>query len=141
MKTRTVTAKTVRDAARLGEIIGAAEMADQPVICRVDGYDCCGHLLEEYCVAAAIGVSEAAIWLWLRASNAVATPRRERAAEIADATRTPADKQRLVDLYAWVDAACGAIPDLAEAELTTASLLREGNVPPGWKIRRARRSR
>jgi len=77
VKTRTVTAKTVRDAARLGEIIGAAEMADQPVICRVDGYDCCGHLLEEYCVAAAIGVSEAAIWLWLRASAASA-PRRLR---------------------------------------------------------------
>lgn len=140
MKTRSVTAKTVRDAARLGEIIGAAEMADQPVICRVADDDCCGHILEEYCVAAAIGVSETAICLWLRASNAVATPRRERAAEIADAA-TPANKQRIADLYAWVDAACGAIPDLAVAELTTAAILRDGDVPPGWKIHQPRRSR
>jgi hypothetical protein len=138
VKTRAVTAKTVREAARIGELVGAAAMADRSVICRVADDDCCGHVLEDYCVAAAIGASDAAVCLWLRASNAVATPRRERAAEIADAA-TPADKQRITDLYAWVDGMCGSIPDLAVAELTTAALLREGNVPPGWKIRRPRR--
>jgi hypothetical protein len=138
VKVRSVTAKIVQDAARLGEIIGAAAMADCSVICRVDDDDCCGHLLEEHCVAAAIGVSETSVWLWLMASNAVATPRRERSAERAGA-KTAADKARIANLYAWVDSACGSIPDLAVAELTTATLLRERNLPPGWKIRRVRR--
>jgi len=57
----------------------------------VDDDDCCGHMLEEHCVAEAIEASKMAALLWLVVSNAIATPRHERAKNITEA-KTPADK-------------------------------------------------
>jgi len=127
---RSVTLKDVRDAALIGQIVGEASMADAPTICLGEG---CGHPLEEDCVASALGASGGAYDLWLCASNAIATTRNERAAEIADAETSDA-KLRLKKLYAWVDGVCGSIEDLATAELHAASLLRDGDIPPGWSI-------
>ena len=132
MKSRKVTRKDVRDAALIGQIIAGAELADAGTICITDDDDCCGHDLEEDCVAEAIGASDQAVWLWLSASNAIATPLHERAEEIADA-ETQADKRRIERLYAWVDAMTGSIVDLGVAELHAAALLREGKLPPGWR--------
>ncbi len=127
------THKDIRNAALIGQIVAEAELSDVGTICIVDEDDCCGHFLKEHCIAEAIGASEAAVWLWLNASNAIATPLDERAAEIADA-KEQRNKRRIERLYAWVDAVCGVIADLGEAELHAAALLREGNVPPGWRI-------
>lgn len=133
MKPRTVTVKDVRDAALIGQIIGAAALANAPTFCVCADDDHCGHALEEDCVAAAIGAAESAIWLWLAASNAIATPHSERAAEIA-AAKWPSQKKQLSLLYAWVDDVSGAVAENAVAELTAAALLREGVLPPGWRV-------
>jgi hypothetical protein len=133
VKVREVTRRDVRDAALIGQIIGEADLADASVICLVDDDDCCGHMLAEHCIAAAVGASEAAIWLWLEASNAIATPLHERAEEIAVA-KTRTRRRRIERLYAWVDSVGGEIADLGEAELHAAVLLREGVLPPGWRV-------
>ena len=135
MKSRVVTvvtAKTVRDAARLGEIFATA--ADRSMTCLACHRSAShGHMLEEHCAAAAIGASEEAARLWLRTSNAIATSPRARSAEIEYAP-TLEEKQRLIDLYAWVDRVCGPIADNATAELTAVAVLYEGKVPPEWNI-------
>ena len=138
MRGRQVTRKDVRGAALIGQIIAEAELADVGTICIVDDDDCCGHDLEEHCVAKAVGASEQAVWLWLHTSNAIATPLDERVAEIADA-ETAVARRRIEKLYAWVDAVCGEIPDLGVAELHAAALLRSGYLPPSWKIVEASR--
>jgi hypothetical protein len=103
------------------------------VICLVDDDDCCGHMLAEHCIAAAVGASEAAIWLWLETSNAIATPLHERAEEIA-AAKTQTKRRRIERLYVWVDSVVGEIAELGVAELHAAVLLREGVLPPGWRV-------
>lgn len=141
MRVRQVTRKDVRAAALIGQIIAEAELADVGTICIVDEDDCCGHDLEEHCVAKAVGASEQAVWLWLNTSNAIATPLDERASEIADAA-TSTKRRAIEKLYAWVDAMTGVIVDLGTAELHAAAVLRGGDLPPGWKVvSTARRSR
>lgn len=129
---REVSRRDVRDAALVGQIIAEADLVDVGVICLVDDDDCCGHLLEEHCIAAAVGASERAVWLWLVTSNAIAAPLCERAEEIT-AAKTQTAKQRIKRLYAWVDSVGGAIADLGVAELHAAALLRDGVLPPGWR--------
>jgi hypothetical protein len=133
VKVREVMRKDVRDAALIGQIIAEADLADAGVICVVDDDDCCGHMLAEHCIAAAVGASEAAVWLWLEASNAIASPLHERAEEIA-AAETRTKRRRTERLYAWVDAVVGEIAELGVAELHAAALLREGVLPPGWRV-------
>jgi len=142
MKGRTVTHKDVRDAALIGQIIARAQLTDACVCCVVDEDDSCGHPIEEHCVASAIGASEAAIYLWLHTSNAIATPLRERAQEIA-AAETAVRRRAIEKLYAWVDAITGMIADLGVAELHAAAVLEERLLPPGWTVcpAKARRPR
>jgi len=133
VKTRKVTRRDVRDAALAGQIIAEADLIRSNVACIVDDDDCCGHMLEEHCVAEALGVSGMAVCLWVATSNAIATPLHERAEEIA-AAKTPAERQRIERLYAWVDAVSGQISRLGIAELHAAALLRDGVLPPDWKV-------
>jgi hypothetical protein len=133
VKIRGVTRKNVREAALIGQIIAEAALAETNVTCVVDDDDCCGHMLEEHCVAEAIEASKMAAWLWVATSNAIATPRHERAKAIAE-VKTPAEKQRLKRLYAWVDTVSGHIARLGLAELHAAALLCDGVLPPDWKI-------
>lgn len=133
MKVREVLHKDVRNAALIGQIIAEADLAEAGVICIVDDDDCCGHILAEHCIAAAVGASEAAVWLWLETSNAIATPIHERAEEIAAAgARTK--RRRIERLYAWVDSVSGEVAEFGTAELHAATLLREGVLPPGWRV-------
>ena len=133
MRVRRVTHQDVEDAALVGQIIAEAALAEINVACIVDDDDCCGHMLEEHCVAEAIGASKMAVWLWLAASNAINKPLRKRAEDIA-AAETPTERQHFEQLYAWVDAVSGHIAKLGMAELHAAALLRDGVLPPHWKI-------
>jgi hypothetical protein len=90
-------------------------------------------MIAEHCIAAAVGASEVAVWLWLEASNAIATPLHERAEEIA-AAQTRTKRRRIERLYAWVDSVVGEIAELGVPELHAAVLLREGVLRPGWRI-------
>jgi hypothetical protein len=133
MRDREVTRKEVDDAALIGQISAEADLARAGTICRGS----CGHLIEEHCVADALGVSPAAVAvdLWLAISNAVATPLSERTKEVR-AAKTSAEKRRIKQLYAWVDDVVGSVEDFATAELHAAALLHDGELPPGWKIRK-----
>lgn len=132
MKIRKVTRRDVRDAALVGQIIAEADLIRSDVTCVVDD-DCCGHMLDEHCVAEALGASKMAVCLWVVTSNAIATPLHERAEKIA-AAKTPAERQRLERLYAWADIVSGQISRLGVAELHAAALLRDGVLPPDWKV-------
>lgn len=140
MKIRCVTRKDIEEAALLAQILGEAEMTGADFSCFTRLHDCpdcrhhspeCGHCYEWDCVADAIGASDTAIALWVHMSNVFATSKKEREEELADA-RTPAEKRRLLRRYAWVDSLFegGALCD----ELEMAALLREGQLPPGWKM-------
>jgi len=91
VKTRRVTRREVRDAALVGQIVAEADLVEIDVTCVVDDDDCCGHMLEEHCVAETIGASGMAVLLWLVVSNAISTPLHERTKNIA--TSAPVGRQ------------------------------------------------
>jgi len=121
-----VTRGDVRQAALIGQIIAEAALAETAVTCVVDDDDCCGHMLEEHCVAEALEAPK-------MVSNAIAMRRRDRAKDIAEA-KTASEKQRLGRLYAWVDSVGGHVAVLGVAELHAAALLRDGVLPPDWDV-------
>jgi hypothetical protein len=145
MKIRRVTRKDIEEAALLAQILGEAEMTGADFSCLTRLHDCpdcphstesCGHRYEWDCIADAIGASDMAIALWLSISNAFGTYKVEREEEIEDA-QTPAQKRDVERYYAWVDSFGG--DDGLDDELEMAALLREGELPPGWKRVRARK--
>jgi hypothetical protein len=141
VKIRRVTRRDIEEAALLAQILGEVNMTGAEFCCLIRLHDCpdcrhsiepCGHGYEWDCIADAIGASDTAIALWLSISNAFGTSKKEREEEMEDA-QTPAQKRTVVRLYAWVDSFFngGDIRD----ELEMAALLREGELPPRWKVK------
>ena len=153
-KTREVTKKDVSDAAMIAQLIGGADVAGAGFTCiereRRRLHDCpdcdhyervdeCTHANEWDCVPAAIGASPEAVDLWMKTSNALFTTAKDRKGEL-DYLRREGTKQEIQEheqLYAWVDSIReGGVDhgDIGLNELEVASLLREGHLPPGWKL-------
>lgn len=154
MKTREVTKKDVADAAMIAQLIGGADVTDAGFTCveqeprklhdcpdceHYEHVDECEHQHEWECIPAAIGASPEALDLWMDVSNAFFTTAEDREAEL-HYFRTEERKRELrarEQLYAWVDSIReGGIDhgDIGLNELEVAELLRDGHLPPGWKI-------
>ena len=153
-KARKVTKKDVMDAALIAQLIGGADIARAEFACVEhpprklhDCPDCehveygaeCEHGEEWECVAGAIGATLQALDLWMEISNAFFTTVKDRAAELRY-LRTDGTMRELrgrAQLYDWVDSICkGGINhgSLGLNELEVAALLRDGHLPPGWRV-------
>ena len=161
-KLKEVTKKDVADAAMIAQLIGNADLADVadadrrcieiPMRKLHDCPDCkhcergeyCDHYEDWDCVASAIGATANAVHLWLSFSNAISATAKDRAADLRY-LKEKGSKRSLLEhtqLYAWVDSIRegGIYHDkYAFDELEVAALLREGYLPPGWKLVAKRR--
>ena len=154
-KTREVMKKDVADAAMIAQLIGGADITDVCFTCvespeprrlhdcpdckHFEHVDECDHGWEWECVADAIGASSQALDLWMDTCNAFFATAGDRARELNYLQRegTIQELQTRAQLYAWVDSIRkGGIDhgDLGLNELEVAVLLREGHLPPGWKL-------
>ena len=153
-KMREVTKKDVADAAMIAQLIGGADIAGAGFTCveqeRRKLHDCpdcdhfehvaqCDHANEWDCVPAAIGASSRAADLWMEVSNAFVTTAKDRQGELDDCRRDGAAQElrEREQLYAWVDSIRpGGIAhgDLGLNGLEVAAVLRDGHLPPGWKV-------
>lgn len=155
VKMREVTKKDVADAAMIALLIGGADMAGVPFCCidlpRPKLHNCpdcdhhetvakCEHRGGEWeCVPPALGASSRAFDLWMKASNALTATTEDRKGDL-DYHRRAGTKQELKEceqLYAWVDSIReGGINhgSLGLNGLEVAAVLRDGHLPPGWKV-------
>jgi len=160
---RIATKQDVADAATIAELIGGADLANAGFTCIEaqpprklhDCPDCdhfeyaaqCEHATGEWeCVVAAIGASRQAHDLWMETSNAFFATMGDREGDLRylQTDGTTSELQEHVRLYAWVDSIQrGGINNrpLGYGELEVALLLREGHLPPGWKLVAKRASR
>jgi hypothetical protein len=157
MRLQDVTKKDIEDAALIADIIGGAyrinaqaslfcievpsrKLHDCPNCEHIEHGEYCDHHEDWDCVASAIGAAYNAIHLWLAFSNALSTTRKDRDGELQYLKRegTTRERKEHVKLYAWVDSMrAGGFrrrhgEDLVDLEVAT--LLREGYLPPGWRL-------
>lgn len=155
-KTREITKKDIADAALIAQLIGGADIAGAPFTCveqerrRLHSCPDCDHFVrvakcdhrggEWECIASAIGASPQALELWMAISNAFFTSAKDRQDELHYfRTEEPKELQEREQLYAWVDSIRkGGINHgrgkLGLSELEIAEVLRDGHLPPGWRV-------
>lgn len=152
-----VTKKDIEDASMLAQLIGGAEVAgaygmylccleipsrklhDCPDCKHIEHGTYCDHHEEWDCVASAIGASANAVHLWMSFSNAIGTTVDDRGGELRYLQEKGTERERKEHkrLYAWVDSIQQGGIDHDEPglnDLEVAVLLREGHLPPGWKV-------
>lgn len=155
-KLKEVTKKDVAHAALIAQLIAGAYLADAYLCCieipprklhdcpeckHVEHGEYCDHYEDWDCVASAIGATINAVHLWLSFSNAISTTTEDRDGEL----RKEGTKRELLEharLYAWVDSIReGGIhhDEWHLNNLEVAALLREGHLPPGWRLVARRR--